>query len=461
MLTNLAADDPEGQVRNTAFAQALAQLGWTVGQNLRIENRWAAADAERIRRYAAELVALTPDVVLATGAAGVAPLLQATRTVPVVFVLVPDPVGAGFVDSLARPGGNATGFVQFDYGISGKWLELLKEIAPGVTRVAVLRDPATTAGQGQIGAIQAMASSFGVEVTPINVRDSGEIERAITAFVRTSRDGLIVTGSALTVFHRDLIVTLAARHKLPTVYFQRIFVTSGGLISYGAHIVDQYRRAAGYVDRILKGEKPADLPVQAPTKYELVINLKTAKALGLEVPADAARPRRRGDRMRRREFITLLGGAAAAWPLAARAQQQERIRRIGVLMNAARTIRKGRPVSVLSARAAAIGLDRRPQCADRPPLGRRGSRTQSHICGGVGRARAGCHPGQWRAAAVAASLQATRTVPIVFVQVADPVGAGFVESLARPGGNATGFTMFEYGIERQNGSNCSKRWRHA
>ena len=284
VLTNLAADDPEGQVRNTAFAQALAQLGWTVGQNLRIENRWAAADAERIRRYAAELVTLTPDVVLATGAAGVAPLLQATRTVPVVFVLVPDPVGAGFVDSLARPGGNATGFVQFDYGISGKWLELLKEIAPGVTRVAVLRDPATTAGQGQIGAIQAMASSFGVEVTPINVRDSGEIERAITAFVPTSRDGLIVTGSALTVFHRDLIVTLAARHKLPTVYFQRIFVTSGGLISYGAHIVDQYRRAAGYVDRILKGEKPADLPVQAPTKYELVINLKTAKALGLEIP---------------------------------------------------------------------------------------------------------------------------------------------------------------------------------
>ena len=284
VLTNLAADDPEGQVRNTAFAQALAQLGWTVGQNLRMEHRWAAGDAERIRKYAAELVALTPDVVLATGAAGVAPLLQATRTVPVVFVLVPDPVGAGFVDSLARPGGNATGFVQFDYAISGKWLELLKEIAPGVTRVAVLRDPAITAGQGQIGAIQAMAPSFGVEVTPVNVRDSGDIERAIAAFVRTSRDGLIVTGSALTEFHRDLIVTLAARHKLPTVYFQRTFVASGGLISYGADAVDQYRRAAGYVDRILKGEKPADLPVQAPTKYELVINLKTAKALGLEIP---------------------------------------------------------------------------------------------------------------------------------------------------------------------------------
>jgi putative ABC transport system substrate-binding protein len=223
VLTNLAADDPEGQVRNTAFAQALAQLGWTVGQNLRIEQRWAAADAERIRKYAAELAALAPDVLLGTGAAGVAPLLQATRTLPVVFVLVPDPVGAGFVDSLARPGGNATGFVQFDYAISGKWLELLKEVAPGTTRVAVLRDPATTAGQGQIGAIQAIAPSFGVEVTPVNVRNGGEIEHAIAAFARTPRQGLIVTGSALTVFHRDLIVTLAARHNLPTVYFQRAF----------------------------------------------------------------------------------------------------------------------------------------------------------------------------------------------------------------------------------------------
>jgi putative ABC transport system substrate-binding protein len=284
VLTNLAADDAEGQVRNTAFAQALAQLGWAVGQNLQIEHRWAAGDADRIRSYAAELVALTPDVILTTGAAGVAPLLQATRTVPVVFVLVPDPVGSGFVASLARPGGNATGFVQFEYGISGKWLELLKEIAPGVARVAVLRDPAIAGGQGQVAAIQAVAPSFGMEVTPINVRDTGEMERAIAAFAHTSRDGLIVTASALTVFHRDLIVTLAARYKLPTVYVQRLFVASGGLISYGANVVDQYRRAANYVDRILKGEKPADLPVQRPTKYELAINLKTAKALGLEVP---------------------------------------------------------------------------------------------------------------------------------------------------------------------------------
>jgi putative tryptophan/tyrosine transport system substrate-binding protein len=284
VLIPLAADDPEGKARLAAFLQGLQQLGWVDGRNLRVDTRWAGAKADDIHKHAAELAALAPDVILSHGTSTVRPLLQATRTVPIVFVNVIDPVGAALVDSLARPGGNATGFIQFEYGISGKWLELLKEVAPGVTRVAVLRDPATTAGQGQIGAIQAMASSFGVDVTH-NVRDSGEIERAITAFVRTSRDGLIVTGSALTVFHRDLIVTLAARHKLPTVYFQRIFVTSGGLISYGAHIVDQYRRAAGYVDRILKGEKPADLPVQAPTKYELVINLKTAKALGLDVPA--------------------------------------------------------------------------------------------------------------------------------------------------------------------------------
>ena len=230
------------------------------------------------------MVALAPDVILATGSATVAPLLQATRTVPIVFASVADPVGAGFVDSLARPGGNATGFTRSNTASSGKWLELLKEIAPGVTRAAVLRDPAIAAGIGQFGAIQAVAPSLGVEVSPVNVRDAGEIERAVTAFARSSNGGLIVTGSALAVVHRELIVTLAARHKLPAVYFERFFVASGGLISYGPDLVDQYRRAAGYVDRILKGEKPADLPVQAPTKYELVINLKTAKALGLTVP---------------------------------------------------------------------------------------------------------------------------------------------------------------------------------
>jgi putative ABC transport system substrate-binding protein len=279
-----APDDPEGQARVVTFLQGLQQSGWTDGRNVRIDYRWAAGDADRFHRYAAELVAISPDVILATGSAAVAQLLQVTRIVPIVFVVVPDPVGAGFVENLARPGGNATGFINFEYGLSGKWLELLKEIAPGVTRAAVLRDPAITAGIGQFGAIQAVAPSVGIEVSPAGVRGADEIERAIVAFARGSNGGLIVTGSALAVVHRDLIVTLAARHKLPAVYWDRAPVINGGLISYGAELRDQYRRAAGYVDRILKGEKPADLPVQAPIKYETVINLKTAKALGLEVP---------------------------------------------------------------------------------------------------------------------------------------------------------------------------------
>jgi putative tryptophan/tyrosine transport system substrate-binding protein len=278
------ADDPEGQARIAAFLQRLQQLGWIEGRNVRIDTRWAAANADNIRGYAAELVALAPDVILATGSAILAPLLQATRAVPIVFVHVPDPVGAGFVDSLAQPGGNTTGFINFEYGISGKWLELLKEIAPGVTRAAVIRDAAITAGIGQWGAIQSVAPSVGVEVSPVNVRDAGKIELALAAFGRASNSGLIVTASALATVHRNLIITLAARYKLPTVYSDRTFVTAGGLISYGPDLVDQYRRAAGYVDRILKGEKPAGLPVQAPTKYETLINLKTAKALGLTLP---------------------------------------------------------------------------------------------------------------------------------------------------------------------------------
>ena len=285
VLQSLAADDPEGQARLAAFAQGLQQSGWTIGRNVQIDTRWAAGDAERFRRYGAELVALAPDVILAVGAAAVGPLQQATHTVPIVFVNTSDPVGAGFVESLARPGGNATGFLLYEYGTSGKWLELLKEIAPRVTRVAVLRDSALAAGTGQLGAIQAVAPSFGVELRPVDVRDAPEIERAVAAFARVSDGGLIVTGSTLALVHRDLIVTLAARHKLPAVYFQRVFVTSGGLISYAPDQIDQFRRAGGYVDRILKGEKPAELPVQAPTKLELVINLKTAKALGLDVPA--------------------------------------------------------------------------------------------------------------------------------------------------------------------------------
>jgi putative tryptophan/tyrosine transport system substrate-binding protein len=284
VLISTATDDPEGQARIAAFAQGLQQLAWTDGRNVRIDTRWTVGDADDARKYAAELVALAPDVILASGGAAVGPLLQATRTVPIVFAIVPDPVGSGFVESLARPGGNATGFVQFEYSLSGKWLELLKQIAPGVTRAAVLWDPAITAAIGQFAVIQSVAPSLGVEVRPVNVRDAPEMERAVAAFARSSNGGLIVTASARALVHRDLIVTLAARHKLPAVYYTRFFAAAGGLISYGADQLDQHRRAAGYVDRILKGEKPADLPVQVPTRYELVLNLRAAKALGLIVP---------------------------------------------------------------------------------------------------------------------------------------------------------------------------------
>ena len=284
VLLPATADDPEFQARVAAFVQGLQQLGWTEGRNVRIDIRWGAGDAERIRRYAAELVALAPDVILAAGGATVGPLFQATRTVPIVFTLTPDPVGAGFVDSLARPGGNVTGFTNFEFGIGVKWLELLKEIAPRVTRAAVLRDPTIPAGIGEFGAIQAVAPSVGIELRPIDVREAGEIERAVTAFARSSNNGLIVSSNALASVHRNLIVTLAARHRSPAVYPFRFFVTIGGLASYGPDTIDPHHRAAGYVDRILKGENPADLPVQAPTKYELVMNLKTAKALGLDVP---------------------------------------------------------------------------------------------------------------------------------------------------------------------------------
>jgi putative tryptophan/tyrosine transport system substrate-binding protein len=279
-----AANDPEGQARIAAFLQGLQELGWSVGRNLRIDIRWSAGNADDTHKYAAELVALAPDIILASTTPSVAALLQATRTVPIVFTVVADPVGAGFVDSLARPGGNATGFITFEYGLAAKWLELLKEIAPGTTRAAVLRDPAITSGIGQFAAIQTAAPSLGMEIVPVNVRDAGEIERAVATFARVGNGGLIATGSPLTQLHRDLIIMLTARHKLPAVYANRFFVADGGLMSYGPDLVGQHRPAARYVDRILKGEKPADLPVQAPTKYELVINLKTAKALGLDIP---------------------------------------------------------------------------------------------------------------------------------------------------------------------------------
>jgi putative tryptophan/tyrosine transport system substrate-binding protein len=286
VLINAAAEDPAAQSRLTAFLQELAQLGWTEGRNVRIDIRWAAGDAERTRKHAAELVALAPDLILTAGSPTTGPVLQATRSVPVVFVQVADPVGGGFVENLARPGGNATGFANFEYGMGGKWLELLKEVVPGIKRAAVLRNLVTAAGPGQFGAIQAVAPSLGLEVSPVNIhdvrQDAVEIERVIAAFARAPNGGLIVTGGS--VVNRREIITLAARHRLPAVYPDRVFVADGGLISYGPDRIDQFRHAAGYVDRILKGEKPADLPVQAPTKYELIINLKTAKALGLVVP---------------------------------------------------------------------------------------------------------------------------------------------------------------------------------
>jgi putative tryptophan/tyrosine transport system substrate-binding protein len=278
------AADLENQNRIAAFQQGLHELGWTDGRNVRIDYRWGGGDADRIRSSAAELVALAPDVIFAGASSAMAALLQVTRTVPIVFATVADPVGAGYVDSLARPGGNATGFLLFEYGIVGKWLELLKQLAPALTRAAVIRDPNISTGIGQWAVIQAIAPSIGVELSLINIRDAGEIEHDITTFARSPNSGLIVTGAPLATLYRELIVRLAADHRLPAVYYERYFVTGGGLISYGPHMVDQFQRAAGYVDRILKGENPANLPVQAPTKYELVINLKTANALGIDVP---------------------------------------------------------------------------------------------------------------------------------------------------------------------------------
>jgi putative tryptophan/tyrosine transport system substrate-binding protein len=285
VLMPFAEDNPVGQARLAAFRQGLLQLGWADGRNVRIDSRWGAGDASLTRTYARELVALAPDVVMAVSSGAVAPLREVTRTVPIVFAVVADPLGAGYVENLAQPGGNVTGFLGYEYTLSGKWLELLKEIAPRVTRAAVLRDSAVAAGPAQFAVIQAVAPSLGVELRPADMRNAGEIERAITAFAGSSNGGLIVTGSPSATIHRNLIITLAARHQLPAVYYDRFYVTGGGLISYGADYLDECRRAAGYVDRILKGEKPSDLPVQAPTKYELVINLKTAKTLGLDVPA--------------------------------------------------------------------------------------------------------------------------------------------------------------------------------
>jgi len=284
VLNPVTADDAVFQARMGAFQQELALLGWRIGRNVRIDIRWATTNAAEIRKQAVELAALAPDVILAAGNSTVPPLLQASRTVPIVFPVVTDPVGAGYVDSLARPGGNATGFMSSEWSMGGKWLELLKEIAPNVTRVAVLRDSDQGSQSAQFSAIQAVALSLKIEVSPVNMLDAGQIEQAVETFARSGNGGLIATAGAAAIFHRGLIVTLAARHRLPAVYPYGFIVTDGGLISYGPDLIDNYRRAAGYVDRILRGEKPADLPVQAPTKYETVINLKTAKALGLTIP---------------------------------------------------------------------------------------------------------------------------------------------------------------------------------
>jgi putative tryptophan/tyrosine transport system substrate-binding protein len=284
VLVNLGKDDPLGQARQKAFMQGLQALGWTEGRDVQIDTRWGGGDADQFRKYAAELIALQPDVVLATSGATMPALMQATRTVPIVFVQVPDPVGSGFVTSLARPGGNATGFTQFDFSLSGKWLEVLKEIAPRVANVAVLRDPVDPAGTGQFGAIQIAAPPLGIEVRPVDVREPSEIKNGIAVLANTTDGGLIITGSAPSAVHRDLIIKLAAQYRLPAVYPYRFYATDGGLVSYGPNTIDPYRQAASYVDRILKGAKPADLPVQAPTRYELVINRKTAKSLGLALP---------------------------------------------------------------------------------------------------------------------------------------------------------------------------------
>ena len=284
ILQNFPENDPVASVLNATFLKELRQSGWAVGNNIRIETRWAGNRSDDIRRHVAELVALTPDVILANGTSTLGPLLQVSRTIPIVFVQVTDPVGSGYVESLAKPGGNATGFSTSEYGVSGKWLEVLKQIAPSVTRAGVIRNPAVPSGSGQFGAIQAVAPYLRMEVTPIDVRDPAEMERTVAAFAGSPNGGLIITANGAAVVHRSLIIAMAARHKLPTVYWQRHFVEAGGLVSYGDDGTDQYRRAAEYVDRILKGEKPSDLPVQAPTKFETVINLKTAKALGLEIP---------------------------------------------------------------------------------------------------------------------------------------------------------------------------------
>ena len=439
VLLYLNEQDVESKTYLAAFVKQLSELGWRAGGNLQIDYRWTGGNVARLRQYAAELVALSPDVILAAGGSHVGPLQQLTRTIPIVFVQVADPVGGGFVESLAHPGGNATGFSNFEFDISGKWLELLREIAPHTVRTAVLRDPSNPTGTAQFGAIQALGRALGIDVTPIGLRDAAEIERGIGEFAARSNGGLIITPTGLAIVHRALIIALAERYRLPAVYPFRFFVSDGGLISYGPDAVDQYRRAAGYVDRILKGEKPAGLPVEQSTKVALVINLKTAKALGLDGAADAARARRRGDRMiSRREFITLLSGAAAAgWPLAAKAQQAMPV--VGILGISApdtigdrlRMFRLGLKEAgyidgenlVIEYRWTENQFDRLPELV--ADFVRKRVAVITTVAG----------------ASLAAKL-ATTSIPIVFIATEDPVRLGLVASLARPGGNLTGINIF-------------------
>ena len=438
VLAGAAAEgDSDAQALQGVFRQALQQLGWTEGRNVRYEYRSrSGGHVDLARRNAAELVALDPDVIVVGGATNMEAVQRATRTIPIVFVGLTDPVGAGFVESLARPGGNTTGFTSFEYGLSAKWVELLKEIAPRVTRVGVLREQGSSVGIGLWAAMQGAAPSLGIELRPIGAREASDIERGVAAFARGPNGGLIVTVGGISITYRDLISTLAARHQLPAVYPFRYFVTSGGLMSYGPDLNDQNRRAAGYVDRILKGEKPADLPVQAPTKYELVINLKTAKALGLAVPPSAARPRRRGDRMmRRREFITLLGGAAAGWPLSVSAQQPvmpvvgflRSTPAIGFsyIVDAFRQgltdagFVEGKNVTI-EYRWADNQLDQLPELV--------ADLVRKQVAALVGSGPA----------AAQASKAASNTTSVVFVVGSDPVRTGLVASLNRPGSNITG-----------------------
>ena len=450
VLMGIAESDEESQDRIATFRQTLQELGWIEGRNVQFEVRFSAGDPEQARDYAAELLSLTPDVVLAHSSLALGALRQAARTVPIVFAQVPDPVGGGFVASLPRPGGNITGFTSFEYQMSTKWLELLKEIAPTIVRAAVLTHSAFPAGPAQLRVLQSVSSSLGVQLHPVDVQDAAEIERGLLEIVHQSNVGMIVTTSAFATVHRELIVALAARHRLPAVYPYRYYVMTGGLVSYGIDTVDLYRRAAGYVDRILKGAKPADLPVQQPTKFRVGDQPQNRESTGSQHSAFTSRARRRGDRMmRRREFITLLGGAAATWPLAARAQQGERVRRIGVLLNLAENdpegqARLGAFLQGLQQLGWTIGrnvqIEYRWGAGD-PDRTRRYAAELVALAPDVILAAGG--------SAVGSLLQATRTVPIVFTQTLDPVGGGFVDSLARPGGNATGFTDLRIQSQRE------------